>query len=355
MSYVTTPLRLEEHREALGRLWAENMSDGAIAAAIPARMLWLYEQGPDGPPATVLCSAGETGEVVGCGSFLPRPTWVDGKRLAGAVLCDFAVARAHRVVGAALGIQRALIERARAAGVELLYAYPNQKSAGIFRRLGYRLVGETTTWVKPIHSAYKLRSRLRWPWAVTLGAGLVDLGLRAGDGLRRLRLRVPAQVRPLAGGEAELDALWARSRHRYGVVGERSAAWLGWRYGGFSTAAHHSLAIHRAGGDAMTGFAVYAVREGKALVQELFAEDLEETLDALLLALAAQVRRQGLDAIWLGYLGPPALAARLRRLGFVLRPDRRPLMVYAESLPEAQRARVLDPDGWFMFDGELDI
>ena len=45
-SYRAEPMQREEHREALLRLWGENMPDPAIAAVTPARFRWLYDQNP---------------------------------------------------------------------------------------------------------------------------------------------------------------------------------------------------------------------------------------------------------------------------------------------------------------------
>jgi hypothetical protein len=42
------------------------------------------------------------------------------------------------------------------------------------------------------------------------------------------------------------------------------------------------------------------------------------------------------------------------REGFVLRPGKRPLMIYTEGLGESLRARLLDLTSWLMLDGELD-
>lgn len=355
MTYAVTPLRLDEHRDGLARLWAENMSDARIASAIPARMRWLYEEGPEGPATTVVALHAESGDVVGCGSFFHRPTWVDGRRVPAGVLCDFAVARAHRIAGAALAIQRALVEAGRAAGLELLYGYPNDRSIAVFKRIGYRVVGETATWVKPLRSGYKLRDVLRWEWARPLAAAPLDLGLRVLDRARAARNRLPLRGEPVSRLDGRADALWERARARYGVVGEKSSRYLDWRYGRFPTAEHRVFGVCPRGEDRLAGYAVYVEEEGKAFLRDLFADGLEASAEALLLALAEHLRRQRVDSVSLSYVGSPAFGERLRRLGFLLRPARRALVLHPEGIPESLRARVLDPTSWFMLDGELDI
>ncbi|MBI5070615.1 MAG: GNAT family N-acetyltransferase [Deltaproteobacteria bacterium] len=354
MSYEVVPLRLEEHGEALGRLWAENMSDPRIAEHVGARIEWLYRSNPGGPATTCLCLHRESGAVIGCGSFLPRATWAAGAVRRGAVLCDFAVARAHRVVGAALAIQRGLLAEARAAGIELLYGYPNQKSAALFGRLGYRQVAQATTWVKPLRSLYKLREILPWKAAAQAAALPADLGLRLLDGALRVLARRPAVATPLAPGDRRVDELWQRARRRYGVVGEQTGSYLDWRYGRFVTQAHQLVGVEGPDGQ-LAGYAACSLAGGAGLVRHLFSDRDPDTDEALLLALAGRLRDQGADSLLVCYVGDQAFGPRLRRVGFLPRPGSRPLMVHAESVPEALRAEVLDPDRWLMLDGEIDI
>lgn len=354
MGYVATPLRLPQHREALAALWADNMSDGRIAAMTSARMRWLYEDAPEGRATTVLVLSEESGAAVGCGSLLPRRMWVGGRHVAGGVLCDFAVARAHRNAGAALTIQRALVEAGRAAGLELLFGYPNDKSLAVFKRIGYRVVGRTTTWVKPLRSGYKLRQLLRWPGAAPLLVPPVDLSLRLVDAVRRLR-RPSVDGVVLASADGRGDALWERARAAHGVTGERSDAYLDWRYRRFPTSNHTILGAVGRGADRLTGYGVFAIEDGKAFVRDLLAEPDPAALEALLLALSAHLRRCGADSVSLSYLGPPELGERLAAVGFLRRAGERSLVVHPDAVPEDLRPSVLDPARWFMLDGELDI
>lgn len=346
------PLRLDEDREALGRLWSENMRDSAIAAAVPARLRWLYEEAPFGAPCTILAVEDEGGEVIGCGSYLPRPLSVDGRRVRGAVLCDFAVARAHRIAGAALAIQRALAEAARAAGIELLFGYPNAKSLPIFKRVGYRVAGETSTWVKPLRAGYKVRSVA--PALAPLAAPAA-LALAALDRLRGLRAgRLGDTCGDADAGPLE-EALFEAERTAGGLVlGEKTAAYVAWRYRDFTTADHGTFRAAAPGSERLEGWAAYARDGGKAFLREL-ALASPASAEATLLALARHLRGAGVDSLSVTCLAPSRVTAALRRAGFFLRPERRAVVVHAATVPEALRAAVLDPARWFMLEGDLDI
>lgn len=355
MGYTVTPLRLDAHREMLARLWTENMSETRIGAVVPERMRWLYEQAPEGRTTTVLCLDSGSGEAVGCGSFYARTTWVKGQRVRAGVLCDFAVAAAHRVGGAALAIQRALVDEARKGGLELLFGHPNAKSVAVFKRVGYRVLGETTAWVKPLRAEPRLREVLPWTQAATFAAVPIDVALRVFDRARSmaapLRVRGEAMPRP----DGRVDTLWSRARAQYGVVGEQSPEYLEWRYARFTTAEHQLFgAFARADGHPVA-FAVYGLNGAKAIVCDLFADHLEVSAESLLLALAEYLRPRGVESLSLSYIGAPGFGTQLQSVGFLPRPGRRPVVVYPLELDDAARARVMDPTSWFMLEGELDI
>ncbi len=355
MAYTITPLRLDEHREALARLWAENMSDVRIASVISDRMRWLYEESPEGRATTMLCLDSGSGEVVGSGSFFQRPTWVGGRRLRAGVLCDFAVTRAHRVAGAALAIQRALVEAARADGLQMLYGHPNAKSVAVFRRIGYRVVGEASAWAKPLRCDHRLRDALRWKEAATVAAMPIDVALRALDRVRSaaspLRLRGEVIPRP----DARTDALWKSARGQYGIVGEQSSHYLAWRYSRFTTAECRIFGVFPREEGRLVGFAVYTLNDRKAVLCDLFAEHLDVSAEPLLLHLADHLRRRGAESLSFSYVGPPAFGAQLLSVGFLPRPGKRPLVLHPTGAGEPLPARVMDPASWFMLEGELDI
>ncbi len=355
MAYTVTPFRLDAHREALARLWAENMSDARVAFAIPERMRWLYQEGPEGSATTMLCVDSGSGEVVGCGSYFPRAMSVDGHRVRAGVLCDFAVTRSHRVGGAALCIQRALAEAASEDGIELLYGHPNEKSVAVFKRVGYRVVGDTTAWVKPLRCDLRLRDALGWKGAAAVAAAPIDIALRALDRLRRAGspLRVRGELVARAGGRA--DALWERARTQYGILGEQSSEYLDWRYGRFTTGEYRIFGVSPREDPRLVGFAVYTRDGRKALLCDLFAEQLDVSAEPLLLHLADHLRSQGIEALSLSYVGSPSFRTQLLSVGFLPRPGRRPLIVHPGHLAESVRARVLDPSCWFMLEGELDL
>jgi hypothetical protein len=359
MSYATKPLVPGDRgqEDALVRLWTENLSDRAIAQVARERLRWFYDQQPIAPARTVLAVHEESGEVVGCGTCIPRRLWVLGRSVLAAIPCDFAVARKHRVGGAAMAIQRELTGGSRAAGFELLLGSPNEKSLPIVKRAGYRVVGAARAYVKPLRAAYKIEAKLGRPRLARAAGVVVDAGLRLYDALRVPRRRLSYRSEILERPDARFDALWARGRGAYTIVGEKTAAYLDWRYARFTTKTYRFFTLAERRGGALAGFVVYTVRDGKVFVDDLFAADQAETLDQLLRGFVARMRDEGHASVYLSFVGPAAWAARFERLGFWrgTDPGRQLVVFVGDGADAALAAAVADENQWFLCDGEMDI
>lgn len=365
MTYAAERYQPERHRDALLRIWRESMSDASIGARLEERYRWFYEGCPAGPAATWVSSVVETGEVVGCASLFPRRVQLAaGEDAVAGVLCDFAVLKAHRIGGAAILVQRRLAEEARAAGFRFLFGYPNQHSLAVCKRVGYEVVGETRTFVRPLRTAYRLGEvlaarapKLPEPERVARAAApLVDLGLRALDVARLAPSFALHRAEVLSRADDRFDALWRRARHRHDVIGEKTRAWLDWRYADFTTTPYRLFALSDRRSGELRGYVVFSLDGEAAHVADVFAEDREGALDATLLRFVDAMRGERVRAVRVTFCGPDAFAARLRRLLFVERPGGRKLVLHLpKGAEEPHAARLRDPGRWLMLDGELDI
>ncbi|MCC6557021.1 MAG: GNAT family N-acetyltransferase [Polyangiaceae bacterium] len=355
MSYTAVPLRLEEHRTALGRLWAENMEDPRVAGVVDARMRWFYEESPYGAPRTWLTIEEPGGKPVGCGSYYPRDTFVRGRRLKAAILADFAVDKDHRVAGAAVTVQRAVATNSTPLGVDLLYGYPNKAGIQVFQRVGHKVVGEVSYWAKPLRSAYKIREFVQSP-AVAEIAGLAVDALFWVDDARLFAGRALAYAtETVRTADHRFDELWERASPPRLIMGERSSAYLNWRYSTFKTADYSFFCLVERASRRLAGYVAYVIDGPKVTIADLFCDDLESTAVTLLLRFAVQMRVSGVSFISLAYIGDAAFERQLEALNFMRASGSRPLVVYAKGVPEDLKDEIMDPRRWFMIDGELDI
>jgi hypothetical protein len=352
VAYATVSLR-DEHRADLLTLWAGNLSDSRIGAVLDRRYEWLYRENPRGAVDTKVAIHEEAGRVVGCGSVCPRVMHVAGAELRVGVPSDFAVARAHRIGGAALGIQRALVADDQ-ANYSFFVSFPNKSSDPIFRRVGYRPIGSCHAWIKPLSLAYKIEPRVGSARLARWLAAPLDFGLAVRDAWRGRR-RPKTRTAIVAHADARFDALWERAKHAYVVTGERTAVYLNWRYSAFTTVAHQFFCLMDARGD-LLGYIVFSIDGGKVFVADLFAVDMEETAELLVLRFARVMRRQRQQSVYLAYVGNPQFGQRLERIGFFPRGDQqRKLLAFTKSTTSEQERLLLSRDSWYMFEGEMDI
>jgi hypothetical protein len=344
-------MRPEDRGQVL-RLWKENMTDPRVATVLDQRFDWLYEKNPLGPPVTVVAFT-EHHEAVGSGSAYPRRLSLAGAAVDAAILSDFVVDKEHRIGGAALLIQRALIE-AQPAETAVLVAYPNEASMPIFKRIGYEPVGGAYGWVKPLRAAYKLKRYVRIDALAGVAAFPVDTLLASRDATRAIGAPSrDAQI--LDRADDRFDRLWASSAPAHALSGERSSAYLNWRYGDFTTTQYRFFCVFNQAGE-LVSYLVFSVSDAKAFVVDAFAGDMEKTIDDLLIRFARAMRQAGHEAIFVQFVGDHGLGERLKHLGY-----------YSSGEPTRQLfTNVLHPNdpltttlkkrrGWYMFDGEMDI
>ncbi|HEU4407137.1 MAG TPA: GNAT family N-acetyltransferase [Polyangiaceae bacterium] len=354
MAYATRALALDADRDALARLWAENMNDPAVAGVVRERIRWLYEQNPEGPPTTVVIEDDRDG-VVGCASVLPRRVRLAGREARAGMLCDLAVARRHRIGGPALMLQRALLEAARRDRYDFVWGYPNKNSLPVFKRVGYSPIAESSSWARPLRTAPFLRRRAPAP-AAALGGALLDAALALAEGGAALALARGREGAHDGGIDGRFDSLWERARAAYDITGARDAAFLRWRYERFPSARHYTFGLTARRSGALAGFATYrGLGGGRAQIVDLFCAEPGRELEALVLRLLGALRSAGYASVTLDLVADGAFYARLKRLGFVRRPDARPFLVQPLALEGGALEAVVDPRRWYMIDGDLDV
>jgi hypothetical protein len=355
MSYAAVPLRLEEHRRDLVRLWTESMEDPAIAGVVDARLRWLYNENPYGTTRTFLTLQSPGDGIVGCGSYYPRDTFIKGRRVKAAILAEFAVHKEHRVAGAAVTVQRAVATESATHGIELLYGYPNKAGVQVFQRVGHKVIGEIGYWAKPLRSAYKLREFFQSPLLAEVAGVAVDALFWADDARQLARDPLTHTTAIVRTADSRFDELWERSRPPRYIMGERSSAYLNWRYACFKTAEYRFFCLSERKTGRLVGYIAYAVSGRKVTVADLFCDDLERTAAPLLLRFALRMRLGGMNFISLSYIGNPFFERQLEALNFMRASGSRPLVVYTKGIPADLKDEIMNKDRWFMIDGELDI
>ena len=343
----------DEHREALEQLWAESMNDRRIASVRDRRWTWLYQGNPAGPALTYAVKHVESDRIVGSASVFPREVLVEGQLCKAGVLADFVMSKRHRVAGPALMVQRSIVSTHRERGFDFLFGYPNKGAAPLFTRLRFKVVGDSTLWVKPLRTAKKLAVFLN-PIAAHLIAPFANAALATRDAQLALsrpnHYRVTLDRRP----DAAFDDLWEREKLNAPLSCARSADYLNWRYINHTTERYHVFTWQSRDRTRVHGYVIYYLHDNHVFVADLFAE--HGRTEALLLSFCRRMRRQGHDSVCVNYAGDPSFVATLRTLHFFKRPGvRRFIAFVGPDQPKTFRETVYNELSWSLHDGELDI
>jgi GNAT superfamily N-acetyltransferase len=330
MAAAAITSRVDVHRDSLLKLWKENFDDPRMADVADGRFDWLYRKNPLGPTRTWLAVDTAGNGVIGCASVFPSNRSIGGRMVRTGVAVDFAVDREHRTAGVALVLQRAVTSDSRRAGFDCLIGKPNRKALPIFDRVGYRPVGDAQDWVKFIGAGAELPEPSQAPsYAETI----------------------------VSAADARFDELWKAGRSHYEIVGEKTAAFLNWRYSTFKEENYRFYCLFHRDDRRLMGYLCFSAAQKTVFIADIFCEDPRgPIIDNLLLGLACRAKMEGQEWIGLSYLGAPWFEDRLARLGFTHGKHRRQLLAYvAPGLPAQFCKEILTKNNWFLFGGEMDL
>jgi GNAT superfamily N-acetyltransferase len=353
----------------LRRLWDDNLT---VDGGVERKLAWLYREAPDPPDGVFMLAADGDDEPrrwVGTAGVLIRRVQIAERELRAGLLADLAVDRAHRSVGPALMLAREA--RTWTLGhLDLAYGFPNRHAEGVFKRVGYKVLGKMPRYARVLrHAGYAakvteddlarapapLRSfllrGLQQPALANLAGLAADaavLALGAAEGIGAAsRLRLEYVARP----DERFDRLWAAAHASFGVVGQRTSHFLDWRFPP-SDAISFAVASTRRTGEPRA----YAVleRDGDTVhVRDLFGHptDIPALLDLVIPALYAR----GAASLSMRYLGAPWLVDALTARRFATRATERTITIgTSERLPAEVRARIEDATSWHMTDADED-
>jgi RimJ/RimL family protein N-acetyltransferase len=329
MAYTVIPLQIDEHRDALRKLWRENSYDAEANVYAAERFEWLYRDSAASDAQTWLAVENDSHSVVGCGSFFRSNRSWGGRIVSAGVPAVFFVGKEHRLAGAALAIQRAVLARGCRSGFYVFVGKPNRSARAVCDRVGYRPVGDLQEWVRVVWSDDSLSASPR-------PADYGDEIVTAADD--------------------RFDRLWDRAKAHYPMAAEKTAAFLNWRYAGFKEN-YRFYCLVRQDDRRLVGYVVFYAMSDGAVITDLLCEDPSgPALDNLLLGFCSRMQTEGHVWVSLLYAGMRSFEDQLEQVGFRRGKHKVALMAYVNPDTDAEfRREMFNKNNWFILAGEMDV
>lgn len=344
MSYDLRTADLQANRADILRLCHDSLRD-----ADAERYRWIYETNPQGAVGCwVVNDAG--GSATGVVAAFPHTIHGSIRPWRAGVAGDFVVDKAHRAMGPALMLQKALARSCvEDAKFDVIYGLANKAARPVQVRAGFTDLGPATDLRKVIRSArvltrrYGPLGRVAAP-VVDAAIALIERGSRQST--RALRCG------DVAAFDSRFDEFWARVSPSLPLTGERSSRYLNWRFREHPHIRYHTLTAERADTGALAGYLVWYVREGELIVADVLT-DGSDALVVLASHLLKRARHAGVESVRLRYFGAPDRFRALHGLGFRASESGRHVVmcVSAAAAPDLR----LDRDSWYLLEGDADL
>lgn len=340
---------IDYYKNVILALWRENLP------GLPDdRFKWIYKDNPYGPAKTILAQKVDTQEYVGCATVYPRLLYVDGKELRAGIVVDFAVNKEHRVFGPAVIMQRKIIDAYLSKEFDVIYGYPNSKSIGVIKRVGYSLLGDVEYWTKILDWAPKLTRVLKIRLLASLAGFFLDIISILIETFYKIKLHSNYYTKVLSKPTQEFNILWEKAKDNYSVIGEKSLDYLQWRYSAAGSGKYNFFCVYNRK-NALCAYLVYQKNDDVAIICDLFLDDIGNIRQIMVL-FTGLMRKLKYKSIVMMYLGNVIYSRIFKEVLFVNKRDKRPVLIFlGNNLTEQEKSTLLKSSKWYLLDGELDL
>ncbi len=256
------------------------------------RFNWLYKQNPCGVARVWVALDVEKGNIVGAAAAFPRKFYFRETERLGWVLGDFCLAEQYRSMGPALQLQRACMKSVEPP-YDFCYDFPSKSMMAIYKRLGIRQTCDFVRWAKPLRVEDKLKSAVRSESAVRVLSRIGNVVLQS-RGWKGTKAACDIELQNGLCGE-EFTALDHSLQKTPWLRGERTAAYLNWRYLSHPNKSHSILVARKKG--ALVGYVVIRNDSENARIVDLVAWEEPAVVARLIDAAVGTLRLGGAKTV----------------------------------------------------------
>jgi len=265
--------------------------------------------------------------------------------------CDMIMAKEHRTLGPAVMLTRALVCGAEKLGYDVLLAMPNEMSKPVFKRVGYRKVGDAVRFSKILRSRKKVSQIVENIFVAWILSFIIDFIQRLVTFNYLVRMLYWPKKQAIHEEDAPMndqkvvEVLCDRGLSR------DNANILYWRYGEIGSNDSRIFIIQDKRLKRSL-YIIYYIQGSNAIIERIdsFTEGLAGLL--LLSRFIDKMYKDGIETIQLIYWGPRKFHKFLSCYGFVRNQGREVFSIFLNKELESISSEI---ESFQWFDGDLDL
>ena len=348
MAYKVIKADLIQHAEKIINFWRDNFSAWPVE-----KFDWYYKNNIYGTADCWLVLDTDTDKVLGATAIFPRQYFCNGKNILCGIAGDFAVDKQHRTLGAALALQKALVNFSRNGKYDFVYGYPNDRSRPVQKRAGFQVVGATSRLVrifkiKPYAARYISTKSILYILDKIAGVGL---SLFARESYHRLAYCYEEEL--LETADCRFDALFEKAKSNFNLIGVRTSDFLNWRFAECPYQKYLFYTVFSKNDKALLGYVIYYQHELCFSIADIFYETNVILETVLLPSFMRYIKRIGCDHVSVLFFGRDDLLSILKKYQFIKRESDRYILALPISVENIDTI-TCNQHEWFFFEADND-
>jgi hypothetical protein len=347
MNYEVKEANIAKDKQLILDFWRIHFPDRSLK-----RFEWIYQNGPYGFGSCWTVTQENNPEIIGTVAFFPRVFFKNGKKCLGGITGDFGVAPNHRILIAALKLQKFLIRSIPEKHIDFLYGVANKNSKGVQKRAGFFVLGNMIGMTKILKSkTYIIKYVKSGVFAKIIGV-IVDFFLKIFS--REIFKIIPRNYQySIANSfDGRFDVLWKEAPNFYTIIGERTSKFLNWRFANCPLNKYKVFCLKNINEDNLVGYIVFSIKDNTIQISDILS--LSSTnLDILIYSFIKYARKENARSISISFFGGTFLKNKLKRYQFILRNTEMSFIVFSNVQCKAKK--ILDPSKWFFTDADNDF